>query len=263
MTLEGGMNASKFLVSGSIPSQPEYGDADLKGAHLVCFCSGSDLSSLGRMPMVSSYRLKEDIVLTEGNMAFSTSGAGGQNLYLFTTYADPSQPFMVEDFDGISRDFGGNVKIIGTDGTGPTVMENPYMTPADAANTIYLGGTYSMFHWGDEVGGSGGSSGFLINYFSDTVGRIYIKPMNKSKLHGKWTCSVDNRTDYDVYTVFRPIWRWNDIKGLVSFGDTTPSVLTATTPPSDINTAFKLLYKTANQSTAFSCRRIIRAMGCF
>ena len=163
MTLEGGMNASKFLVSGSIPSQPEYGDADLKGAHLVCFCSGSDLSSLGRMPMVSSYRLKEDIVLTEGNMAFSTSGAGGQNLYLFTTYADPSQPFMVEDFDGISRDFGGNVKIIGTDGTGPTVMENPYMTPADAANTIYLGGTYSMFHWGDEVGGSGGSSGFLIN----------------------------------------------------------------------------------------------------
>ena len=252
MTLEGGMNASKFLVSGSIPSQPEYGDADLKGAHLVCFCSGSDLSSLGRMPMVSSYRLKEDIVLTEGNMAFSTSGAGGQNLYLFTTYADPSQPFMVEDFDGISRDFGGNVKIIGTDGTGPTVMENPYMTPTDAARTIYLGGTYSMFHWGDEVGGGGGSSGFLVNYFSDTVGRIYIKPLNKSKLHGKWTCSVDNRTDYDVYTVFRPIWRWNDIKGLVSFGDTTPSVLTATTPPSDINTAFKLLYKTANQSTAFS-----------
>ena len=200
MTLEGGTSASKFVLSGSIPTQPTYGEGVLDGAKLVLFCSGSDLSSLGTMPLISSYKLKEDVTLTEGNMSFSTSGAGGQKVSIYTSYADKVQPYLAETMDGIPKDLGGNVKIVGSDGTGAIVFEDPFMEPSAAARVIYLGGTYSVFHMGDEAGGSGESGDFLKFYFGDGNGNIPIKPMSKNKITGKWTVKLDRRTGYAVYT---------------------------------------------------------------
>ena len=162
MTLESGPAAAKFLASGSIPAHPVYGEGVLNGAKLVLFCSGTDLSSMGRMPSIASYKLKEDITLTEGGMAFSTSGT---DLSVYTSFVDSSQPYLAETFDGIPKDMGGNVRVAGSDGLGPVMMEKPYMSPEDAAKSIYLGGTYSMFHIGES--NEGGSKEFMVEFFGD------------------------------------------------------------------------------------------------
>ena len=254
MTLEGGPGAAKFIVTGSIPSQSVYGGGDLAGADLVLFCSGTNLSSMGSMPMVSSYKLKEDITLTEGSMAFSTSGAGGQNMSVYTTFVDPSQPYLAETFDGIPKDMGGNVIVVGSDGSGPVVMKNAWMSPSDANKTVYLGGRYSIFHSGtDPEGGE-----FMKEWFGsnpETTGndewRIPVKPMSKSKPQGKWVPKIDNRNGYTTFTVFKPIWRWNDIKGLLNFERSEPASADVV-PPSEINTAFQMLYKTPDNQTAYT-----------
>ena len=251
MTLEAGSNAARFLLTGSIPEQPVYGDGKLSGADLVLFCSGTNLSSMGSMPMISSYKLKEDITLTEGAMAFSTSGAGGQNLSVYTTYADPAQPFLTENFDGIPKDMGGNVDVVGSDGKGPVVMKNAYLTPSDANKSVYLGGQYSIFHSGEDPEGAA----FMTRWFGITVdeeNRIPVKPMRKSKPEGRWVPKEDKRSGYTTYTVFKPIWRFNDIKGLLNFERTQPAVDADTVPPSEINTAFKVLYKTPDNETSYT-----------
>ena len=280
MTLESGPAAAKFLTSGSIPAQRVYGEGDLKGAKLVLFCSGTDLSNMGRMPSIASYKLKEDITLTEGGMAFSTSGT---DLSVYTSFVDSSQPYLAETFDGIPKDMGGNVRVAGSDGLGPVMMESPYMSPEDAAKSIYLGGTYSMFHAGES--NEGGSKEFMVEFFGDkpygmsgmgksndpysgggmqkafggfgrmtTKGaKISVKPMNKKKPQGKWIPSTDNRKGYAVYTVFKPIWRWNDIKGLLKFETSQPKVHADIIEPSAINTAFTHLAKTPeNQNPYFA-----------
>ena len=245
-----------LLVTGSIPPQPIYGDGlYYREPTLVFFCSGSDLSNMGRMPMVSSYKLKEDVTLTEGAMAFSTSGAGGQSMSLYTTFADPSQPFVAETFDGIPKDMGGNVDIVGSDGRGPVILSDAWMTPSDANKTVYLGGQYSIFHSGtDPQGGE-----FMKQWFGsnpETSGfeewRIPIKAMRNSKPQGKWAPKIDKRTGYQTFTVFKPIWRWNDIKGLLNFEKSQPAVAADIVPPSEINTAFQMLYKTPDNQTAYT-----------
>ena len=252
MTLEGGPGAAKFIVTGSIPSQSVYGGGDLAGADLVLFCSGTNLSSMGSMPMVSSYKLKEDITLTEGSMAFSTSGAGGQNMSVYTTFVDPSQPYLAETFDGIPKDMGGNVDVVGSDGSGPVVMKDAYMSPSDANKSVYVGGQYSIFHSGYDPEGAA----FMRTWFgvelSDGGWKIPVKPMRKSKPQGKWVPKVDKRSGYTTFTVFKPIWRWNDIKGLLNFERSFPAVQADVIAPSEINTAFQLLYKTPDNQTAYT-----------
>ena len=262
MTLEGGASASKFLLTGNIPSQPVYGGGDLSGADLVLFCSGTDLSNMGSMPMVSSYKLKEDITLTEGAMAFSTSGAGGENMSVYTTFVDPSQPYLAETFDGIPKDMGGNVDVVGSDGSGPVVMKDAWMNPSDANKTVYLGGQYSIFHSGaDPEGGA-----FMRTWFGalqpDASWKIPVKPMSKSKPQGRWVPKIDKRSGYTTFTVFKPIWRWNDIKGLLNFEKSQPTVQADVVPPSEINTAFQMLFKTPDNQTAYTADPDGETVGC-
>ena len=52
--------------------------------------------------------------------------------------------------------------------------------------------------------------------------------------------------------VFKPIWRWNDIKGLLSFSDSYSSVPSDFVTPTPLNTFFTVLHKTPDNSTAYS-----------
>ena len=240
-TFKGASEANKFVVSGSVPSDPPYKQGELDYARLVMTCSGTDLSKTARLPNVTMYKLKSNMEMTEGGAGINTNG---ENMVVYSSIPDTDNLYKEENFDGADKSLGIAVTT-DTVGGGLRQLEDPYGDPDDLAQAIYAGGTFSIFHSGEEV--EGGTGAFLSRYFgqfNETTGKydIMLKPMISSKPSGKWTVKIDKRKDMEKYLVFKPIWRWNDIKGLVEYkktvskgGDTEEN----TTPVSENNTIFQ------------------------
>jgi len=240
-TFKGASEANKFVVSGSVPSDPPYKQGELDYARLVMTCSGTDLSKTARLPNVTMYKLKSNMEMTEGGAGINTNG---ENMVVYSSIPDTDNLYKEENFDGADKSLGIAVTT-DTVGGGLRQLEDPYGDPDDLASAIYAGGTFSIFHSGEEV--EGGTGAFLSRYFgqfNETTGKydIMLKPVISSKPSGKWTVKVDKRKDMEKYLVFKPIWRWNDIKGLVEYkktiskgGDTEEN----TVPVSENNTIFQ------------------------
>jgi hypothetical protein len=240
-TFKGASEANKFVVSGSVPSDPPYKQGELDYARLVMTCSGTDLSKTARLPNVTMYKLKSNMEMTEGGAGINTNG---ENMVVYSSIPDTDNLYKEENFDGSDKSLGIAVTT-DTVGGGLRQLENAYGDPDDLAQAIYVGGTFSIFHSGEEI--EGGTGTFLSRYFgqfNETTGkyRIFLKPVISSKPSGKWTVKIDKRKDMEKYLVFKPIWRWNDIKGLVEYektvskgGDTEEN----TVPVSENNTIFQ------------------------
>jgi len=240
-TFKGASEANKFVVSGSVPSDPPYKQGELDYARLVMTCSGTDLSKTARLPNVTMYKLKSNMEMTEGGAGINTNG---ENMCVFSSIPDTDNLYKEENFDGADKSLGIAVTT-DTVGGGLRQLEEPYGDPDDLAQAIYAGGTFSIFHSGEEI--EGGSGGFLTRYFgqlNETTGKydIMLRPMISSKPSGKWTTKIDKRKDMEKYLVFKPIWRWNDIKGLVEYkrtiskgGDTEENTVSV----SENNTIFQ------------------------
>ena len=112
---------------------------------------------------------------------------------------------------------------MGVHGGGRNVFSDEYLFPEDAAEKVHAGGDYSMFHIGEDPEESGAD--FMRRYFGREAGAtageeggtgiwtnrlIFVRPRNRKKPHGFWTNKYDNRTGLNKYTVFAPVWKYND-----------------------------------------------------
>lgn len=220
----GGPKANRYVVSGNVPSNPNYGGGKLENIYLGGVVSGSDVSESSQIPQLTAYKIKDGILTKEGTGSqLSTAGAGGDSLTIITKHMDSSLPWFSETFNGAEKTIG-DVTIIGAPGGGALLGENAYVDADQAANKIYLGGTFSFFHVGEDM--EGGTGEFLQTYFGRTEGggmgavkerKIYIKPQRRNKPEGLWTTRYDNRTGLNKYTVFKPIWKFKDLKSLIYF----------------------------------------------
>ena len=66
LTLEGGANANRFVLSGSIPDTPPYKQGKLKAGKLMVYTTATELSESARIPQASLYKIKKGIPSTEG-----------------------------------------------------------------------------------------------------------------------------------------------------------------------------------------------------
>jgi len=243
-TFKGASEANKFVVSGSVPSDPPYKQGELDYARLVMTCSGTDLSKTARLPNVTMYKLKSNMEMTEGGAGINTNG---ENIMVISSVPDSDNIYVEENFDGADKNLGLAVTT-DTVGGGLRQLERPYGDPDELAQAIYAGGTFSIFHSGEDI--EGGTGVFLRRYFGSQVDdeyRIRLKPVASNKPSGKWTVKDDNRKDMEKYLVFRPIWKWNDIKGLVKYSKITSkggATEENETPPSENNTIFTRLAMT-------------------
>ena len=220
-SVQGGANANRFVVSGAVPTSHTAKQGELDYARLVMTNSGTTLSNSARLPNISLYKLKDNMTMKEGGQGITTNGT---RTMVFTHKPAVDNLFIEENFDGADKTLG-IAAISDTVGGGLRQLEEPYGDPDALASAIYVGGTFSIFHSGEEI--DGGTGIFLKTYFGrnfenrEELGEtIFIKPVNPSKPSNKWTVKYDNRKGLNKYTVFKPIWRWNDIKGLVSWKKT-------------------------------------------
>ena len=220
----GGPKANRYVVSGNIPSNPNYGGGKLENIYLGGVVSGSDVSESSQIPQLTAYKIKDGVLTNEGTGSqLSTAGAGGDSLTIITKHMDNSLPWFSETFNGAEKTIG-DVTVIGSPGGGALLGENAYVDADQASNKIYLGGTFSFFHVGEDM--EGGTGEFLQTYFGRTEGggmgsvkerKIYIKPQRRNKPEGLWTTRYDNRTGLNKYTVFKPICKFKDLKSLIFF----------------------------------------------
>ena len=252
-SVQGGANANRFVVSGSIPSSHSAKQGELDYARLVMRCSGTTLSSTARLPSISLYKLKDNMTMKEGGQGINTNGT---RTMVFSHKPAVDNLVLEENFDGADKTLG-IAPFSDTVGGGLRQLEEPYGDANQLANAIYAGGTFSIFHAGEEI--DGGTGDFLKTYFGrkfddrEVLGEtIFLKPINPSKPSGKWTVKYDNRKGLSKYTVFKPIWRWNDVKGIVSWkktvskGGATDENDTSVSPN---NTIFQLIGATPDNSS--------------
>ena len=269
--LKGGPNANRYVVEGEVPLPPNYGGGSLQNVYLESIVSGTDVSESSMLPTISTYKVKSGVTMLEGTgTQLSTQGSGGANLLVLTRTIDKSLPWAEETFDGSEKSLG-EVQVYGVQGGNTLLGENPYVEAEDAASRIYLGGDFSFFHIGEDV--EGGSGDFLRTYFgkqeivtSSTVvhvqtgqelespkitsairgnmkdRKIYIKPVNRKKPRGLWTARYDNRTGLNKFTVFKPIWKFSQLKSIIRFerNSALPNQQDTPQPVSKNNTIFNM-----------------------
>jgi len=251
-SVQGGANANRFVVSGSVPSD-DVKDGELDYTRLVLRCSGTTLTSTARLPNVSLYKLKDNMTMKEGGQGINTNG---ERTMVFSHKPAVDNLYIEENFDGADKSLG-IAPISDTIGGGLRQLEDPYGDGDELASAIYVGGTFSIFHSGEDI--SGGTGIFLRTYFGRNFDNreekgdtIFLKAMIPSKPSGKWTVKYDNRKDLQKYTVFKPVWRWNDIKGAVQWaktvskgGDTDENTVSV----SSNNTIFGMIGATPDNSS--------------
>ena len=234
LTLAGAAGANRIVFSGSTPPDPPFGGGKLNGGYLTLTPQSTDLTKTGKLPQVALYKAKDDTRVLEGGMYLGTSGSGGDSLMVFSTTFDENIPNLEENFDGASKSLG-DVPTVGTSAGGRNIFSDEFLFPEDAAEKVHAGGDYSMFHVGEDPEETGGD--FMRRYFGRVPGSevgevnrgafqnrvIFVRPRNRKKPHGFWTMKYDNRTGLNKYTVFAPIWKYNDIKGSIQFVKRTPA----------------------------------------
>ena len=261
LTLSGAANASRTVIKGAVPEDPPFGGGKLMGGYLSVTPSGTDLSQTAKLPQVAAYKVKDDTRVVEGGLKLSTNGAGGAGLMVINSIHDPSIPFIEENFDGASKSLG-RVETVGAAGVGRNVFSDEYMIPDDAAKKVHAGGSYSIFHMGEDPDES--DAVFLQRYFGRIIGQesgvdggmgavqnrvIFVRPRDRKKPNGYWKPKYDNRTGLNKYTVFMPIWKYADIKGVIRYVKRSP--MPDVEPPeiTTNNTIFDFLAKTPQNET--------------
>ena len=86
-----------------------------------------------------------------------------------------------------------------------------------------------------------------------TYPRMYIKPLDDSKMDDLWVPANDFRTGMENIYAFTPYWRWKDIKGLVSFKNMERTDVEESEDVNPNNTIFDsgLIYASPNLSTFY------------
>ena len=171
--LEGHASANRYVVSGVVSDSPNTGAGDVVGGHLRLYCSGTDLSKSAALPQISTYKIKDNVSISEGGLGFSTSGANTNtpgNVDLYTSYIDTSVPYIQENFDGSDKTLGEIDFMAINAAGGVSISSKPYFDLSDAesddakgvVSNLFVGGHGSMFYGSTED--EEGSNFLLYNF---------------------------------------------------------------------------------------------------
>ena len=137
LTLEGGANANRYVVSGSIPDTPKYKQGKLKSGKLMVYTTATELSESARVPQASLYKIKKGIPSNEGKASMLTSG---NKLFVMSSMCGTDNMYTEESFDGAEKTLGTEGISEGGNGGG-MLREKPYADAGALAKVVYVGGT--------------------------------------------------------------------------------------------------------------------------
>ena len=249
VTLAGAPDYTLYLLSGSVPSTPAYGESTLIGGTLQMYCSGVTITTSPTIPSLSLYRLKQGTTIAEGTLQPSYSAASGSPvtgssiggaISVYRAAAGRDNLYMEENFDGGNKSLG-EVKMIRSMGNATIEFSRAYLSIDDAVKKANNLGNASGHK--KDVG---------IKYFVNDDGVVPIKI--DGKVSNPWKTKVDKRDNYQRATWKRPYFKWNSIKNRLQFDTPAAAASTPDMEPlaSAGNTIFDEVYATADVNNPFT-----------
>ncbi|MDP6585715.1 MAG: hypothetical protein QF535_13755, partial [Anaerolineales bacterium] len=248
VTLRAGMGATAFVLSGSTPPALTFGQGELVDGGLRVLASGADLTNAAKIPKLELYKIRKGIPIVEGSQSMATGTDGtytaGENLYIAGAYVDGDSTWLEENFDGSDKSLGAVVPIRSI-GTSTVTFEDAYLDIDDAKDP-YLGG--DSFPWG------GNTKSNIQNYFSAKDGKVMVKPANKKRFRGKWVPRIDTRNKRQKWSVIKPQWKFDNIKGNLRFGksEAVATTIETTVEANKNNTLFDFIKMSPNQTNPYT-----------
>ena len=272
---EGGMNPTKYCVSGAVASAPSYGGGDLSGGMYQFFVSGTILSGSNTLPKLEAYKVSDGVGPTESQSGsavypafefakynyngtypgtYNTDGSPvGSNVFVMSSFLDGDSVWLEENFDGADKTLG-TFNLIQDQGTATLSLKDAYLTPQIGEEKIFAGG--------DAFFGGGASDDVSTNlrkYFSDNPSgdggaKVMIRPVKKGKINGMWTAIIDRRNKKQKWQIYAPFWKWKDIAGVVQFGAQTPATddIDAAKEAGENNTIFNHIARSSPYGNVFT-----------
>ena len=255
LTLNGGLGATEWVVSGNVSETPFPNMGELVGGFLQTYVTGMSLSGTSSLPSLYAYKIQNGFPISEGGFTLatgttdlygSTSSTIGDALWVSSSQFDSGEVWLEETFDGSNKSMGSKLVLPGG-GNAAMTMEDAYVKPKEGAEAITFGG--------DAFFGGGGSNDIernLSKYFSlggpsgtgSDDKRIYVRPKSKNRIEGLWTAIDDHRNDKQKWQIYEPYWKWDAIKPILRFGKVDPA--DGTLPDGDAsphNTIFNKIWK--------------------
>ena len=249
LEFKGGVDVTAYVLSGSVPSAPKFGNYELDGGEFKIYVSGVNMSRQPSLPNLSLYRVKPGITIDEGGMTVAhatgttTEAEVGQKMAVFNAHISADQIDIEENFDGADKSLG-EVLLLGSQGNSTLTLADAYVTPKDGADKIHFGGGSYPMNRNVETN--------LKKYFTNSAGRIPVMAKDKNKKTGMWTATEDNRPN--KWQFYEPYWKWEDIKGILRFEQQNPSTTNPDTEPepTENNTILNHFYTTPNINNPYS-----------
>ena len=254
--LESGMNPTRMVVSGSVPTTPSYGSGKLKGGYFRTYASGIALSGTNTLPVMEMYKVEEGAGPEQGQFTMSyrdgstANSERGSKIYVMSSYIDGNTSWLEENFDGADKSLG-EFQMLGDQGTATLSLEDAYLESEQAIKLLFQGG--------DNFAAGGGDAVIRENfeaYFSDpnNKNQIYVRPMKRNRMKGLWTSTNDRRDGKSTWSVYKPYWKWDKIKGFLNYKRTTAATddIDAAKDATENNTIFSHIAVQGNYGNVFT-----------
>ena len=112
LEFKGGVDVTAYVLSGSVPSAPKFGNYELDGGEFKIYVSGVNMSRQPSLPNLSLYRVKPGITIDEGGMTVAhatgttTEAEVGQKMAVFYAHISADQIDIEENFYGADKSLG-------------------------------------------------------------------------------------------------------------------------------------------------------------
>jgi len=248
LTLKGGVDPTLYIVSGTVPSAPKYGQYEIDGGELRLYVSGVTMDTQPTIPSLSLYKMEDGIQISQGGLSLAhlsgntDNAVVGDKLNVYVSTMDADNIFFEETFDGTDKSLG-EVKLFENQTNSTVTLSDAYVSASDGASKLYAGGGGYPF--------GGNETQNLKDYFSSSD-KVPVAPVKSDKKTGLWSATVDNRPN--KWQVYQPYWKWKDIAKILQFGTTAPSTNNPDTEPEPATntTALSDFYVTPNINNPFS-----------
>jgi len=135
VSLKSGLGGTLYVLSGSLPPSLTYGDGQLVGGRMRTLASSVAMGGDSSLPKLELYRVDSEIPITE---ASGTLAKNGDNTTILTSYIDPDNNVMEENFDGADKRLSSSFQTIGSESE--QSLDDAWVSPSDGADKKWFGG---------------------------------------------------------------------------------------------------------------------------
>ena len=144
---QGGLGATRYIVSGKTSETPFPGESELAGGYFQAYVTGMSVSGGAMLPVMTAYKLQDGFPITEGGFTMATgsttiaggsTGAIGDKMWVSTSILDNDEVWLEENFDGSDKSLGS--ALLQQSASATLSLADAYVSPKQGSDNLFMGG---------------------------------------------------------------------------------------------------------------------------